>query len=128
MTIGDKVLIISILILSIVGIVSLPVLGSNSNEKYVVIKIEDKIIKKISIEKSGPGKIYDFQFNNNTGHIEVKDGSVRMLKMDKAICPKSICSQTGWINKEYESIVCLPNKIMVTFQSNSEEELDIITY
>ncbi|WP_242862126.1 NusG domain II-containing protein [Clostridium intestinale] len=63
-------------------------------------------------------------FNNNTGYIEVKDGKVRMLEMSKEICPNSICSDTGWIDKIYQSIVCLPNNIIVTIEGVEEETID----
>ncbi|WZL73991.1 NusG domain II-containing protein [Clostridiaceae bacterium 35-E11] len=128
MTGWDKVLIILILIVSIAGIVFVTVAGANMDQKYIVIRVNNAIVKKISIEKDSQNKIYDFQFNHHTGYVEVNDGAVRMVKMDKNICPRSICSDTGWIDKKYQSIVCLPNKIMVTFEENSEEGLDIISY
>lgn len=37
--------------------------------------------------------------------------------MDKRICPRKICSETGWIDKQYQNIVCLPNKILVKIES-----------
>lgn len=51
-----------------------------------------------------------------------------MLEMDRKICPDAICSDTGWIRKKYQSIVCLPNKIVVRFQQEQEDEVDIISY
>ncbi|WP_282433973.1 NusG domain II-containing protein [Desulfosporosinus lacus] len=32
------------------------------------------------------------------------------------MCPKSICSDTGWIETAYQSIVCLPNQITVRIE------------
>lgn len=128
MTRWDKVLIISVLIVNIAGMIFVTAIGSNKDQEYVVIRVDNRVVKKISIEKSSQDKIYDFQFNHHTGSVEVKDGAVRMLKMDENICPRSICSDTGWIDKKYQSIVCLPNKIVVTFEENSEEGLDTISY
>jgi len=47
-----------------------------------------------------------------------------MLEMSKETCPNSICSDTGWIDKIYQSIVCLPNNIIVTIESVEEETID----
>ena len=52
MTRWDKILIISVLIVSIIGTIFVAVVGINNDQKYVVIKVEDKIVKKISIEES----------------------------------------------------------------------------
>lgn len=51
-----------------------------------------------------------------------------MLEMDKKICPNKICSNTGWINKSYETIVCAHNSILVTIEGTKEEEIDTQSY
>ncbi|WP_129598276.1 NusG domain II-containing protein [Anaerophilus nitritogenes] len=50
--------------------------------------------------------------------------------MIKNMCPRSICSEIGWIDKKYQSIVCMPNKIVVAFEQKQKqkEEIDIILY
>ncbi len=52
---------------------------------------------------------------------------VRMIEMDREICPEAICSETGWIDNSYQSIVCLPNRIIVTTEGNNEEIIDAQT-
>jgi hypothetical protein len=59
---------------------------------------------------------YDFKFGNNTGFIEIKDNAVKMQEMDRAICPEGIYSDTGWISKNHQSIVWLPNRIIARFE------------
>ena len=43
-------------------------------------------------------------------YLEVKDGRVRMI--DSA-CPDKLCVKTGWISRPGESIVCLPNRVVI---------------
>lgn len=50
-----------------------------------------------------------------------------MQKMNKEICPRGICSDMGWISKTYESIVCLPNSIVVSIEGSKNIEIDIIS-
>ncbi|MFZ5968419.1 MAG: NusG domain II-containing protein [Bacillota bacterium] len=128
MTKWDKILIACVLLFSIGGMVFVSALGTNSDQKYITINIDGKQVKKISMELSKEGRIYEFAFNDQTGFIEVKDGEVRMLEMPKEICPQKICSDTGWISKPYQSIVCLPNRIVVQIEQKSEMELDTISY
>lgn len=120
----DKIIIILLILLTLAS--SGYVLASNPNTGNVniVVKVDNKVAKKISLNKSSESEIYEFNFNENKGYIEVKDGKVRMLEMDKSICPNAICSDTGWINKTYQMIVCLPNNIVVTLEGNVKEEVD----
>ena len=107
----------------IVGIflISLFILGvyklvpKDINKGYVIIKVENEIVKKIEINNRTKGT-YNFKFNNNEGEIEIKNGAVKMKEMRKIICPRGICSKTGWIEKSYETIVCMPNKIIVSIE------------
>lgn len=47
-----------------------------------------------------------------------------MLEMDKKICPNAICSYDGWIDKGYQSIVCLPNNIVVIIEGVKDDSVD----
>lgn len=123
----DKIVIAVVIILSILP-AGIAVLSKTNNEnRNIVIRVDNKIEKKIALTNTAQSKIYQFNFKNNIGYIEVKAGRVRMLEMDKKICPNAICSDTGWIDKGYESIVCLPNNIIVTIEGNKEEAVDAKT-
>jgi hypothetical protein len=108
-------------LIGVIFIICLLILGiyktipKETNKRYVVIKVEREIVKRIEIDDRTQGT-YKFDFNSNEGEIEVKNGAVRMKKMSKAICPREICSKTGWIEKNYETIVCMPNKIIVSIE------------
>jgi len=47
-------------------------------------------------------------------YLEVTGGRVRML--DSA-CPDKLCVKTGWISSTGESIVCLPNRVVIEIVS-----------
>lgn len=120
----DKVIIILVLLVGILpaGIVILSNISKPSNS--IVIKVDNKVVKEAPLYSSSDSKIYNFSFEKGIGYIEVKGGKVRMLEMSKKICPNAICSDTGWISKSYQSIVCLPNHITVTFGMTQKEEVD----
>ena len=42
--------------------------------------------------------------------------------MNRDACPLGICSETGWINSAHQSIVCLPNEIIITLRENPTEK------
>ncbi|MDK2919530.1 MAG: hypothetical protein PWQ37_2263 [Candidatus Petromonas sp.] len=118
---GDIVIILIVLIIGISNIVFINVSNSQTDKKYVVIRVDKEVVQKISID-SGTNKIYEFKFGDEIGYVEVRDGKVRMQKMDKRICPQQICSLTGWIEKKHETIVCLPNKISINIEAMGDED------
>lgn len=54
--------------------------------------------------------------------FEIKDGAVRMLH---ASCRNHDCMQEGAISRTGETIVCLPNKVVLEV-TGGEEEFDVI--
>lgn len=107
---------------------------SAAERKYALIYIQNQQVAEISLANNDQFS-YSFSFGANNQHtavVEVKDGSIRMLPLDEELCPKAICSHTGWIAYSYESIVCLPNQIMIIFTESAAgsnmENIDGITY
>ena len=57
--------------------------------------------------------------------IEIKDKRVRVVDSP---CEKKICVRTGWIDKPYQTIVCVPNRVVIRLLgSNDSDKLDGIT-
>jgi len=123
----DKIVIIVLLILSILPTGIVMIAKSNKGNSNIVIKVDNKVAKNIPLNTASKSKTYEFEFNGNIGYLEVKGGKVRMLEMDKEICPNAICSDTGWIDKGYQSIVCLPNNIIVTIEGSKDDVIDAQT-
>ncbi len=105
-----------------------------SGQKYAVIYVENEQVTELSLS---PGDSFDYSLNfgrneQNTAAIEVEDGRIRMLPMGEELCPRAICSHTGWIEHSYESIVCLPNQIMIVFEKGTtgkdDHDIDGVTY
>lgn len=54
---------------------------------------------------------------NGEVKIEAMDGKVRVVD---EISPKHLCSKEGWISNSYESIICLPNKIVINIEGSTD--------
>ena len=88
--------------------------------------------QKIKIEVNGqPYAVYSLAENQtieitehgHTNKITIKDGTVQMTYSD---CKNQICVNDGQISKTNQSIVCLPNKVMVEI-TGGEEDFDAIS-
>lgn len=58
-----------------------------------------------------------------TNYITIKDGHV---SMESSTCKNQVCVNTGAISETKDSIVCLPNKVMVEIKSEGGGT-DVIT-
>jgi hypothetical protein len=115
------ILIIAILLYAIVNLTS-----EKSPEDWVEVRQYGETILRLSPQDLNNDGIYDFKFDKGIGQIEVSDKKVRMLPMDKTICPKTICSDTGWIESKPAAIICVPNLLIISFNGNKNPKVDII--
>lgn len=129
MTLWDKILICSLIIISLAWLGLAVLFNTKVGTKVIEIKVNGNMVEKLLLTED-TSNTYSFKFGKNTGFIEVKDGAVRMLEMDKDICPEEICSKTGWIKEEYETIVCMPNGIIVNIKNTNSQknnfDMDIV--
>lgn len=58
---------------------------------------------------------------NGTNLLVIEQGSARI---DEADCPDQICVKHTRISRDGESIICLPNKLVVTIEHGEEPEID----
>lgn len=97
-----------------------------SHTRIVKISVDHSDeIYKIKSDVSG---FIVFHFGGEPGTLHYKNGKIKMMPMSYNICPKQICSKTGWIEDKRESIVCLPNRIIITIENNLNTDIDMITF
>lgn len=59
-----------------------------------------------------------------TNFLTIQDGKAQMSKAD---CPDKICVRHKAISKDGESIICLPNKVVVSIRGGEEAKADAVT-
>lgn len=115
---NDFKLIIILLIIVISFLISFKLIEKNSNKKAIVY-YEDKIILKVDLNIN---KEYQVDGYNGKVDIVVEDGKIKVKNENS---PLHLCSNQGYIDSTYETIVCLPNKITIKIESE-ENTLDTI--
>ncbi|MGE5632365.1 MAG: NusG domain II-containing protein [Caulobacteraceae bacterium] len=118
----DIILIVSILVVGILGTLATRVMNGDNNNKIAVITADNKEVSRIPVDPAKGEQTFSFKFGENTGYLDVRNGAVKMEEMDLKVCPKKVCSDTGWISKPYQTIVCLPNKITVSFENKGTDK------
>lgn len=62
--------------------------------------------------------------NNGTNVLQIKNGKARMVEAD---CPDQLCVHQRAVSANHESIICLPNKVVVEIKSAKESQYDAVT-
>lgn len=107
--------------------------GDAGEQKYVLVYVENRLVAELSLS-GNDSFFHEISFGQEGRHravLELEGGRVRMLPLDESLCPRGICAHTGWISRPYESIVCLPNRIMVVFSPPATDRgggIDGMTY
>ena len=107
-------------LITIILIFSILILGvyklNNKSASSALVYYEDELILKIDLSKEE--KTYEVKGDNGIVYIKAGNGRV---KVDEEISPRNLCSKQGYIKEPYESIVCLPNKIIIKIDANKDE-------
>lgn len=98
---GDIAVICSVALAFVLSIVLL--IPFSKQGSRVVVKQDNKIVynESININKT---------VDTGTNTVIIKDG---IVYISDATCKNQVCVNTGKISKKGESIICLPNKVIV---------------
>lgn len=66
----------------------------------------------------------EISINNGTNILQIKNGKADMIE---ASCPDKLCVNQKAVSMNRESIICLPNKVVVEVSSSEASEFDAVT-
>lgn len=115
---NDLILIFSIIVISLLSVTIILLTSKHGN--YVTIEQNGTITAVLQINKNQKYNIYN-EDNEIENTILIENGQVSMIYAD---CPDKICEKHRAIKNNNESIICLPNKVIVTVTNGLENELD----
>lgn len=61
---------------------------------------------------------------NGGNTLKIQEGKARVVHAD---CPDQLCVNQKSISRDGESIICLPNKVVITIEGGKNRELDAVT-
>ena len=85
--------------------------------EVVIVKVNQEIDSIYSLREFREVEIDD------TNVIEITNGKVKMIN---ANCPDKLCMQQHEISRRGESIICLPNRVVITIDGKANKEADIV--
>ncbi len=130
LTFYDKLLAMLIVFFSIALFVLNITTSAGPARQYVNVYVDNALVMEFSIDESTE-KVLTFPFGPAKEHLatlEISAGKVRMLPISRELCPRGICAHTGWITRDYQSIVCIPNRIVISFRAQKDNDIDGVTF
>ena len=113
-----------VIIICLICISFLPniVFAINLNKDYdsiqAIIKVDGKLYKNISLSTSKEDATFTVETKNGNNTILVKDKSISITHAD---CHDSLCVSQGSKSKVGDTIVCLPNKLIIEIKGKEED-------
>lgn len=106
---NDFIVIFCILV---VALVCMFVMYTNKDSKNCVkIYVDNELVATLPLNEDCEFDIDGINGSHNL--LVVKNGKVYMKEAD---CPDKICIQTGIVTELTQTIVCLPNRVVVTIE------------
>lgn len=116
---SDIRLVVIVTILSLTGILGFQFFQKNG-DKQALVYYQNELILKIDLATSEK-KEYNVKGYNGDVLIISENGKI---KVEEENSPLHLCSRQGWIKESYETVVCLPNKLVIKI--DTIEDIDAI--
>ncbi len=71
---------------------------------------------------------------NKDRTIDILGGKMRVqaakgrLRIEHSDCPRHLCMNMGWIQYSGQTIVCVPNQVLVEIKSKGDSVVDAVTF
>lgn len=114
----DILLIIVILIVAGLAFLLHEVIGGKG-ANCVTVKVDGVIEGVYSLAEDK-----EIEINHGSNILVIRNGTADMVEAD---CPDKLCVKQKAVSKNNESIICLPNKVIVEVDSSENSEFDAVT-
>lgn len=114
----DILLIIVILVAAGLAFLLHEVIGAKG-ANCVTVKVNGVIEGVYSLAQD-----QEIEINDGSNILVIKNGKADMTEAD---CPDKLCVKQKAVSKNHESIICLPNKVIVEVDSSENSEFDAVT-
>jgi hypothetical protein len=120
LTLGDSILMCSIIFLALLSFLFMP-RWILSVGKVLEIRAGDKLVGRYSLNNY---KLIDVPGRLGTTSVLIENGRARI---QSSPCPHKICCGMGDIGTEGGLLVCVPNEVIVAIAGEPAEDLDAVS-
>lgn len=115
----NDVIFLSLLAIMCIAVCVVIYAGGMAKGSYITITVEGKEYGTYSLQEDQTIPVGKPVMNT----VVIENGKAMMLE---AGCPDQLCVKQKAISYDKESLICLPNKVVVTVTSEMQGELDAV--
>ena len=114
---ADLILIAALLVLALLLALGLRLFGSAG--AVAVVSVDGVETARYPLSADGT-----YPLNGGTNTLVIENGTARVTEAD---CPDRLCVRQGAVRYTGQSIVCLPNRLVVTIEGAEKSPVDAVT-
>ena len=116
----DLILLLAVLVIGLIGIVILYTRPAALNGE-VEVAVDGEVVMTLPLSEDTEVTIEGVVGGENL--LVIQDGTA---KIESASCPDGICVRHYAISRDGESIICLPNRVVVTIRGGEKGDVDAV--
>lgn len=90
--------------------------GSGGGGRYAEVRVSGKTVMTLPLDRDAEIDIEGY--GGGTNHLVIEDGKAWI---SEASCPDGLCVKMGKIGRNGQSVVCLPNRVVVEITEDQPE-------
>lgn len=111
-------------LLALCAVISLLILRPGRRAEIVTITLDGVCIRTIDL-RTAPDEEFTVESDYGFNTVSIESGRLRITDAD---CPDKICVQSGWLTQTGLPLVCLPHRLVITFDTGTQTaETDAIS-
>src|SRR5574344_905788 len=108
----DFILIFFIILLAMISYL---IMDNKNIGSYALISYDGKLVIKVPLNINE-----EYKVDGVLGEVLIKVYNNK-IKVTKENSPRHLCSKQGYISKQGEILICLPNKVVIEIESDNNE-------
>lgn len=117
----NDLFLIGILVIGFLAILGILLVTHNTGSQ-VVVSVDSVEIASFPLDEDTVYEINGYEGGKNT--LIIKDGEAYVTDNS---CPDHLCEYMGKISKEGQSVICLPNRVVVEIKGSASAGFDTIS-
>lgn len=113
-------MILAVTILLVAGIFGYGLLRQHQGG-VALVKVDGEVVKELPL---GEDIVYEVKQDGRVSNVvHVEDSKVWITDAD---CPDKLCENMGKVSKDGQTLVCLPNRVIVQIEGGESADIDML--
>ncbi len=113
MTLNKKLIIVFVILFVFFLLLAVAVYYVKPQESVVSISVDGDVVREADLSHN-ESFLIETEYGINS--VLIEDGNIHIEDAD---CPDKLCVRHGTLNGKYDSIVCLPHKLVIEYKNSS---------